>query len=128
MVFFQTLSSNLQCYHYYEFCVEFCHMSLSRTARLSELPNVNHPRLISRPVNNSSILGYSGINVTRNLLPRYLIGPSGVRALPLAAGINVGGHYKWHFFLLSLLLLLSGLIANSPRRGCRRNSNCCMGS
>ena len=29
------------------------------------------------------------------------IGPSGVRALPLAAGINVGGHYKWHFFSLS---------------------------
>ena len=26
-------------------------------------------------------------------------GPSGVRALPLAAGIHVGGHYKWHFFL-----------------------------
>ena len=26
-------------------------------------------------------------------------GPSGVHALPLAAGINVGGHYKWHFFL-----------------------------
>ena len=26
-----------------------------------------------------------------------IIGPSGVRALPLAAGINVGGHYKWHF-------------------------------
>ena len=24
-------------------------------------------------------------------------GPSEVRALPLAAGINVGGHYKWHF-------------------------------
>ena len=24
-------------------------------------------------------------------------GPSGVRALLLAAGINVGGHYKWHF-------------------------------
>jgi hypothetical protein len=23
----------------------------------------------------------------------YLIGPSGVRALPLAAGINEGGHY-----------------------------------
>jgi hypothetical protein len=29
-------------------------------------------------------------------------GPSGVRALPLAAGINVGGHYKWNFFLSSL--------------------------
>ena len=25
------------------------------------------------------------------------IGPSGVRALPLAAGRNVGGHYKRHF-------------------------------
>jgi hypothetical protein len=34
------------------------------------------------------------------------IGPSGVRALPLAAGINVGGHYKGHFFLLSPLSLL----------------------
>jgi hypothetical protein len=30
-----------------------------------------------------------------------IFGPSGVRALPLAAGINVGGHYKWHFFSLS---------------------------
>jgi hypothetical protein len=29
------------------------------------------------------------------------IGPSGVHALPLAASINVGGHYKWHFFGLS---------------------------
>ena len=33
---------------------------------------------------------------------RYF-GPSGVRALPLAAGINVGGHYKWHFFLFLIL-------------------------
>ena len=30
-------------------------------------------------------IGVSGI--------RYIFGPSGVRALPLAAGINVGGHY-----------------------------------
>jgi hypothetical protein len=43
-------------------------------------------------------------------------GPSGVRALPLAAGINVGGHYKGHFFLLSppppgsLLILPKGVI------------------
>jgi hypothetical protein len=41
-------------------------------------------------------------------------GPSGVRALPLAAGINVGGHYKWHFFSLflpgSLLILTEGLV------------------
>ena len=50
------------------------------------------------------------------VLPR--IGPSGVRALPLAAGINVGGHYwsegsacaalgcwhkrKWPLFLIFL--------------------------
>jgi hypothetical protein len=27
------------------------------------------------------------------------IRPSGVPALPLAAGINIGGHYKWHFSL-----------------------------
>jgi hypothetical protein len=37
-----------------------------------------------------------------------------VHALPLAAGINLGGHFKWHFFLS----LSSGLIANSPRKGC----------
>ena len=56
-----------------------------------------------------------------------LIGQSGVRALPLAAGINVSGHYKWHFFLL-LSLSSSGLIANSPRRGCRRVLQFSMGS
>jgi hypothetical protein len=50
---------------------------------------------------------------------RIRIGPSGVRALPLAAGINVGGHYKRHF-LSSLSPLSFWLIANSPRRGCRR--------
>ena len=30
------------------------------------------------------------------------IDPSGVRMLPLAAGINIVGHYKWHFFLFPL--------------------------
>ena len=40
------------------------------------------------------------------------IGPSGVRALPLAAGINVGGHYKWYFFLF--LLLSSGSLLILP--------------
>ena len=39
-------------------------------------------------------------------------GPSGVRALPLAAGINVGGHYKWHFF--SFFLLSSGSLLILP--------------
>jgi hypothetical protein len=44
------------------------------------------------------------------------IGPSGVRALPLADGINVGGHYKWHFFSLSLSppLLSSGSLLILP--------------
>ena len=42
-------------------------------------------------------------------------GPSGVRALTLAAGINVGGHYKWHFVSLSfspgsLLILPEGVV------------------
>jgi hypothetical protein len=42
---------------------------------------------------------------------KYIIGPSGVLALPLAAGINVvaivlgkrSGHSTWHYFSLSLL-------------------------
>ena len=42
-------------------------------------------------------------------------GPSGVRALPLAAGINVGGHSTWHyfssfFFLRSLLKTPEGVV------------------
>jgi hypothetical protein len=36
---------------------------------------------------------------------RLKIGASGVHALPLAAGINIGGHYKWHFFLFSITSL-----------------------
>ena len=28
---------------------------------------------------------------------KLTFGPSEVRALPLAAGINVGGHYFWYF-------------------------------
>jgi hypothetical protein len=43
-----------------------------------------------------------------------LFGPSGVRALPLAAGINVGGPYKWPFFSFflssSLLILPEGVV------------------
>ena len=34
-----------------------------------------------------------------------VFGPSGVRALTLAAGINVGGHNKGHIFLSPLLSL-----------------------
>ena len=32
------------------------------------------------------------LHMNKELMRR--IGPRGVRALPLAAGINVGGHYK----------------------------------
>ena len=45
----------------------------------------------------------------------YIFGLSGVCALPLAAGINVGGHYKGIFFLFlsssgSLLILPEGVV------------------
>ena len=56
------------------------------------------------------------IDIYKYMFWEKVIGPSGVRALPLAAGINVGGHYKWHFFLLSplssgsLLILPEGIV------------------
>ena len=50
------------------------------------------------------------------------IGPSGVRALPLAAGTNEGGHYFAYIFPLLLLLLVTAVIQNH-RRGCRIVSN-----
>jgi hypothetical protein len=56
---------------------------------------------------------------------KMVIGPSEVRALPVAAVINVGGHYN---FFLSLSPSLSGLIANPPRRGWCRVLQFCMGS
>ena len=43
-----------------------------------------------------------------------IIGPSGVRALPLVAGINVGGHYTWHYF--SSLFSLSESLTFLPER------------
>jgi hypothetical protein len=45
------------------------------------------------------------------------IGPSGVRALPLAAGINEGGHY-FRYFGPSALLLTTA-IQNHRRGYCR---------
>ena len=59
---------------------------------------------------------------------RYF-GPDGVRALPLAAGINEGGHYFRYFFLFLVVVfvVLTTAIQNH-RRGCRRVSNFCMGS
>ena len=57
----------------------------------------------------------------------WIIGLSGMHALPLAAGRNEGGHYFRYIFLFSLLLL-GGTVIQNPRRGCRRVSNFCVGS
>ena len=60
------------------------------------------------------------------LLKNTLIGSSGVRALPLAAGRNEGGHYFRYFSSSSSSV--GGTVIQNPRRGCRRVSNLCMGS
>ena len=44
----------------------------------------------------------------------FTFGPSGVSALPLAAGINEGGHYFRYF---PLVLVVTAVVQN-PRRGC----------
>ena len=54
------------------------------------------------------VYSYEMQSVQRN------VGPSRVRALPLDSGINVGGHYKWHFFSLSFSLLSSGSLLILP--------------
>ena len=57
------------------------------------------------------------------------IGPSGVRALPLAAGINEGGHYfRYFFFFLLFFLVVLTTAIQKHRRGCHRVSHFCMGS
>ena len=42
------------------------------------------------------------------------IGPSGVRALPLAAGTNEGGHYFWYFFSHLVVLLVVTTVIKTP--------------
>ena len=64
----------------------------------------------------------AGINVGGHYF-RYF-GPSGVRALPLAAGTNEGGHYFAYIF--PLVVGVTTVIQNH-RRGCRIVSNFCMG-
>ena len=55
-------------------------------------------------------------------------GPRGVRVLPLAAGINEGGHYFRYIIPLVILSCLLTTAIQNHRRGCRRVSNFCMGS
>ena len=62
---------------------------------------------------HSVILHISPLKVA-DMLP-FNFGPSRVGALLLAAGINVGGHYEWHFFSFflssgSLLILPEGVV------------------
>ena len=57
-----------------------------------------------------------------------IVGPSGVRALPLAAGISVGGHYFRYFSTFLLFSLGVTAVVIIPERGCRRVSNFCRGS
>ena len=59
---------------------------------------------------------------------KWHFGPSGVRALPLAAGINVGGHYFRYFFLLLLVVVVVTTTIQNHRRGYRKVSNFCVGS
>ena len=63
----------------------------------------------------------------------FQIGPSVVSALPLAAGINKGGHYFRYiilfFLFFSFLVVVNVTTAiQNHRRGCRLVSNFCMGS
>ena len=55
----------------------------------------------------------AGINVGGHY--KWHFGPSGVRALPLAAGINVVGHYKWHFGPSGVRACL--MVGSTRRRG-----------
>ena len=61
----------------------------------------------------------AGINVGGRYFMYF--GPSGVCALPLAASINEGGHYFRYFFLLVL-----NAVVQNPERVYRRVSNFCM--
>jgi hypothetical protein len=73
----------------------------------SDISNIG----ISIKVIGIGIMGF-GIVISHNLANTT---PSGVRALPLAAGTNVGGHYKWHSFLsLSSLSLSSSSLLFLP--------------
>ena len=57
------------------------------------------------------------------------IGPSGVSALPVAAGTNVSGHYCWHFFSFFLLLYEAPLLLYQIiPQGCVRGFQLVMGS
>ena len=53
------------------------------------------------------------------ILAIFLFGPSRVRALPLAAGINKGGHYLRYFSSCCCSCSCFNTVVQNPRRGCR---------
>jgi hypothetical protein len=66
---------------------------------------------------DNTYLGFTG---------HVIVGPSGVRALPLAAGRNEGSHFFKYIFPLFFSFLGTTVIQNH-RRGCLIVSNFCMG-
>ena len=70
---------------------------LVKNERCLELPDLARKliRIFFGPSGVRVLPLAAGINVGGHYKCHF--GPSGVRALPLAAGINVGGHYKCHF-------------------------------
>ena len=50
------------------------------------------------PRHKSNLAGIFDEFLSNLLQYNEFVGQSGVRALPLAAGRSVGGHYKWHYW------------------------------
>jgi hypothetical protein len=86
---------------FFQFCYIFCFSSIVK------------PVLITEVFDFTPHMSLFVVKIVQSSYSYSQIGPSGVRALPLAAGINVGGHYKWHFFL-SLFLSSSGSLLILP--------------
>jgi hypothetical protein len=126
------------------------YFSAMHSSWLTKISWQNKICLIDQFGRSSNVLHHMCVHWTKippcsfRLICLQKIGPSVVRALPLAAGINEGGHYfayilvrakcvrqrsalRCHYFAyFNPLLVLTAVIQNH-RRGCRRVSNFCMG-
>ena len=78
------------------------------------------------PHYNCNLMGNKDDVISQLNKPIKSIGPSGVRALPLAAGRKVGGHSTWHYF--SSLFFFFRVPYFSTRKGAGRFLQFCMGS
>ena len=70
--------------------------------------------LIIRIIN---LLCYAFYHLYSQPIIIIIIGPSGVRALPLAAGINEGGHYFAYIIPLFFSLFFSYHRYSKPQKG-----------